>query len=237
MDIFVLQNETSINGYDLEFDIYQEKDLNTPNVLILCKAIHFQKIIGVWNLLKMCKSNINTIVCYNYRGFTSKKIPTNDLLKVPSTQLSLSLLAKDLQQFILYLNQQYWQDKYTLSILGHSMGTFIVHEFIHLLPLEKKLKNHISSFILVSGGCHCSFDFLDKFNNHNWELFVRQSANSNSKKYVTFTNLVLYASMIFINRIKNPCDFKKTMSQLDIPLLNIRGENDTFLLTKTERLY
>ena len=230
MDIFVLQNEARINGYDLEFDIYR-KDLNTPNVLILCQGYSLSKDYWGLEFIEniLAKSNINTIVCYNYRGFTSKKIPTNDLLKVPSTQLSLSLLAKDLQQFILYLNQQYWQDKYTLSILGHSMGTFIVHEFIHLLPLDKKLKNHISSFILVSGGCHCSFDFLDKFNNHNWELFVRQSANSNSKKYVTFTNLLLYASMIFINRIKNPCDFKETMSQLDIPLLNIRGENDTFL--------
>ena len=47
MDIFVLQNETGIDGYDLEFDIYR-KDLNTPNVLILCQGYSLSK--DYWGL-------------------------------------------------------------------------------------------------------------------------------------------------------------------------------------------
>jgi pimeloyl-ACP methyl ester carboxylesterase len=230
MDVFVLQNEENINGYELEFDIYR-KDLNPPNVLLLCQGYSLSKDYWSLEFIEniLANTNINTIVCYNYRGFTSKKIPTNNLINVPSNKLKLSLLAKDLTEFILYLNQKYWQNKYTISLLGHSMGTFILHEFMNHLSEYRMLEKHISSFILVSGGCHCSFDFIEKFNNRNWELFVQQSANSNSKKYVTFTNLLLYASMIFINRLKNPCDFKKTISPLNIPLLNIRGEDDTFL--------
>jgi pimeloyl-ACP methyl ester carboxylesterase len=236
MDIFVLQKEANINGYNLEFDIYR-KNLDYPNVLLLCQGYSLSKEYWSLELVEniLARTNINTVVCYNYRGFTSKQVPTNALINVHPKHLTLSLLAKDLQEFILYLDKKYWQNNYTLSLLGHSMGTFIVHEFIHILSEASGLEKHISSFILVSGGCHCSFDFMEQFNNRNWQLFVQQSANSNSRKYVTYNNLLLYAYMIFINRIKNPCDFKKSMSQLDIPLLNIRGDNDTFLTYKKQK--
>ena len=229
MDIFVLQQEAIINNYVLEFDIYR-KNINGNNMLILCQGYSLSKdywpLYFIENIL-YC-SNIDVIVCYNYRGFTSKKIPSNELLGVPSSELSLALLSKDLYQFILFLQRKFGK-QYHITLLGHSMGTFIVHKFLDLLSNQEIRKQiDVNLIIFISGGCHCSFDFLEKFNDRNFKQFVEQSANSKSKRYVTLQTLISYAMMIFLNRLQNKCDYS-FLSKFKIHVLDIYGENDNFL--------
>ncbi len=225
MDIFVIKSDTTRPGYRLEFDLYR-KNRSSPKVLLLCQGFSLSKDYWRTSIIEhvFLHTTINNVLLYNYRGFTSEQTPTNNLIGIPPAEMNLNLIARDLKHFLEHMEDTFWGKDYEIVLLGHSMGSFVVHEFIaHYAELFP-----IRGIISVSGGCHCSFDFVEKMNNQNWEHFINQGMRSKSLRFATSTTLLLYATMIFFNRLKNKCDFPQ-LRNLSIPFLDIMGEQDHFL--------
>lgn len=225
MDIFVLKNNIRINNYELQYDIYT-KNSEYPEVLILCQGFSLSKEYWKMSLIEEIFKNttINNIVIYNYRGFNSISPPKISDLGIEAKDFQLELLADDLNHFLYYLSDKYWKFNFSLYLLGHSMGTFIVHEFLRKFG---KSTTFLKGIIFIVGGCHCSFD-LNKMNGKNMEEFVEQASNSQSKRYISFQNLLVYAYKIFSNRVQNKCD-NSCLQDLHVPFLDIVGKYDTLM--------
>ncbi len=217
--IYHSENTFYNQNFSQEYEIY-ENSINISNTyIILCQG--FSLSLRYWKkdfiMQLLYNLDIQGIILFNYRGFRSKTKPKNEDLG--TNELSVKMLAKDLYQFIQYLETKISLKKFCL--IGHSMGSFIVQQFISDFFSPK-----LSHIIFIVGGCLCNFDL--HMTKEKMEFFLRNRESFSSKQFdCTISTVMSYLSAIYQARVDENCC--QSFENYKIPFLYLQSGNESII--------
>ena len=222
--IYHYENTFYNENFFQEYEIY-ENSVNVSNIyIILCQgfslSLRYWKKDFIMGLLS--NLNIQGIILFNYRGFRSKLIHKNEDLG--TNELSIQLLAKDLNQLISHLETKISLKKYCL--IGHSMGSFIVQRFI-----TDFFSSKLSHVIFIVGGCLCNFDL--HMTKEKMQFFLKNRESFSSKQFdCTISTVISYLCAIYQARLDLNCC--QSFENYKIPFLHLESGKET-IITFTDK--